>query len=547
MRILTLFPLLLTACAGPSAPTDDNGGGPPGPGPETGVSQDSAADDSSPGDTSDTAPAEPIVGTATLADNPANPYSVFVDVIVDHAASIVVQYGEADLDHATPAVDVAAGVVTRVQVLGLHGGRTYRLRVRATAGESSWTGSPLSYVPAATPPDWAPCTPTFYADPSEFSRDEVVCSNTLTSTGRHMYACTDMWGDPVYAIRTASDDSLMSMTPLLDGGWASTSYNSSKLVLFDETGAETREVTATYFGGRTRFEHDWIDVHEALQLTTGPWAGAVVFVTDAYESFDDGDYKLGQGFIVWDPVANEVLYDYSFHGVLGDQVAMDPLMPYSRAGNGDYYEDWLHLNSILYDIGDDGRPYFLLSLKSQDWIFKLYPDTDSLEWNLGNDGAFTLVDDIDASSPVVQPDLDWQFHEHGMSWVSRVGSRGDVFMIDNGYPRHDDEGNLRWDLYYSRVVEMRYDEDSRLVEMPFTWGSDILYAQDWFFSTTRGNAFLLPGADKLMFLAGEPEDMYEVGYPDGQLRWKLDCPQDGEGKYRVHWFPSLYDRTWALE
>jgi hypothetical protein len=84
-------------------------------------------------------------------------------------------------------------------------------------------------------------------------------------------------------------------------------------------------------------------------------------------------------------------------------------------------------------------------MKSQDWIVKLYPDKDELAWALGFDGDFTLVDDLDAASPVEMDAYDWEFHQHGMRFLDNEGPRLDLVMLDNGYPREDENGP-NWNL-----------------------------------------------------------------------------------------------------
>jgi Arylsulfotransferase (ASST) len=336
----------------------------------------------------------------------------------------------------------------------------------------------------------------------------------------------------------------MSMEPLMDGSWVSTSANYGTLLFFDRAGHETKSFTTSSFDGETRFVHEFFDNHEVYQIREGKWLGDVVFITDSYEYFDDGDYKLGQGLIVLDPTTDKVVYDYSFHGELGDQVAMDPLMPYSRPGIGDYAEDWLHANAVVHSIDDDGREYFLISLKAQDWIVKLYPDTDQLAWALGFEGAFTLVNDIDAAKPVALDPYDWAYHQHGMRFLDAEGPRLDLILFDNGYPRHDDAGP-NWGLAYSRIVEMELDQDTNRAQIDFAYGA--VHGPDSFFSSTCGNSILLPDGQRAVAMIGESDTMIEVSYPEGERRWSMSCESSDWCAYQVHWFPSLYDTHWIYE
>jgi hypothetical protein len=430
-----------------------------------------------------------------------------------------------------------------VPILGLRAGRSFQIQVTAATADATWADSIRSFTTERLPPGWPTCRASFTAPESEFSPDEAICSNSRHGTS-HVYSCWDRWGEPVFGLQDAFDDSLFSMTALPGGGWGSTAYNNSSLQFFDEFGTQLSRYTVEFFRG-TRFQHDWVDVHETTPIIEGPWAGAVVFVTATYEYLPDHGYKLGNGLIVFDPATEEVLYDFSFHGELGDGVAISPLMPYERTGWGDYTEDWNHLNSVLHGLDADGRDYFLLSLKAQNWVIKLHPDTDELVWRLGADGEFTLVDDIDAAEPAPIGMIDWQSHQHGLFDVHVEGDRLKLLMFDNGSPRRDESGD-RWDLLYSRVVEYTLDPATFLAELSYAWGPTEYGHPDWFFSSSRGNAELLPDGERVIFLSGEQLMMREVGYPEGGERWEFNCPYDNEGMYRVHWFPDLYQTDWAF-
>jgi hypothetical protein len=538
--------VLIFACrpegGGPIDPSSDDSSSPTDSDtdvPDSGL--ESTPPDSKPIDTGEI----PVIqGAAAVRANPNNPFSTIVTVTLDLDASVVVAYGEGELDHATPPVDVPSGVATDIQVLGLKAGRKIALRVDATHGLATWSSEPLTYTTAELPSGWPDCTASFAVDESEIDPDEVVCTQGTFADGTDMYFCTDYWGEPVFMLQTPQSDSLMPMEPLIDGSWASTSFNHSKVVFFDQYGQVVKTLYASTFSSSTRFEHQYIDSHEIYQIREGKWRGAVVFITNAYEYLEDGDYKLGNGIVVVDPTTYDVLYDYSFQGALGDGVAMDPLLPYSRAGYGDFFQDWLHANAVLHGIDEDGREYFLVSLKSQDWIVKLYPDTDELEWAFGFEGDFTLVDDIDAASPVELDPYEWPFHQHGMRFLDAEGPRLRIVMLDNGYPRHDESGP-NWGLTYSRIVEMTFDQSSGLAQLDFEYGDRA--GPDHFFSSTCGNALLLPDGERAMALAGEQKVFIEVSYPEGERRWTMRCDTVDWCTYQVHWFPSLYETGWIYE
>jgi len=493
------------------------------------------------GDTGDTDAPAIIVGEMSVAPNPANPFSALVTVTVDHDADVWVAYGEGATDHETPRVRARAGEPTQVVVLGLRAERDFDLLGRAEQGASNWTSRPEQYTTPSLDRDWPECTPTFHAPESEFDDDEVVCTNMSSPNGALWYGCVDRWGTPVHTLRTDDNDSLMSMRKLRAGGWASTSLTSSKLAFFDETSAQIAQLGTPWLDGRARFQHDWIDSHEIYEVPGGTWEGQIAFITATTEWMSDGSYKNGNGIVVMDPALRTVLYDYSFHGVLGDEIAMDDAVPYDRPGYGDYYEDWNHANTLITDVDADGRDFFLVSLKSQDWIVKLYPDTDSVAWRLGYGGDFTLVDDIDAASPrTLDPTL-WPYHQHGITFVERLPGRYRLLMYDNGVGRIDAAGNQRWDLAKSRAIVMDIDETTMLAEVVWQW-PELEDAR--LFSDICGNAELLPDDDAVLVLDGAYHHVTEVSYPAAERRWEMTCGSVEVCSYRMRYAPDLYSFTW---
>lgn len=508
--------------AGPPTPSDSSAPADPG--------AESAVDSADPGETSDSVDTTPLSADVAIGTNPDNPFSALVSVTPSAPSTVRLRYGEGAPDHTTPWFDVDGTAL--LPLLGLHADRTYTAVVDVATDTEAWTSEPLPYTTEPVPPNFPVCTATFTAPEAEFGADEAICSNFQGSDGRHSYDCFDRWGQPIFSARTPTDDSLRSMARLADGSWAGTGFTAPKTVFLNQASQDYFEVQASYFEGRTRFPLDFIDSHELLEIPSGPWAGAVVFATNVSEDLEDGTYVVGNGFIVYDRRTDTVLYDYSFVGDTSDGVSNDPKVAYSRGGTGDYAGDWTHLNSMLYGEDPDGRAFFLIALKAQDWIVKLYPDTDEIAWTVGFEGDFALVDDIDAASPSGLSDPDWMFHAHGMSWVAHDGPRMRLLLFDNGYPRHDGDAVL-WDHPYSRVVELDLDEDTRLASTPF------VYAPDDLFSSTGGNARLQPAGDSVLFLLSEANQAREVTYPDGAERWRLVCEYHGEWMYRVTWFAAL--------
>jgi hypothetical protein len=506
------------------------------------------ADSAAPGDT-EAPPADtgdPIDGWAMVEENPDNPFSAVVTAFFDRDVTAWVEYGEGGaFDRATPPVSAADGELVELLVLGLRAGREHQLRVVAEddgAGDSSerYTGEALPFQTAPLPGGWPDCTASG-ADPTLHDAEEAICTNGLVG-GRPIYYCVDRWGEPVWSLRHPEDEDLWAVRALSDGGFAAVSTTSDRLSLFDQRGALTAEYRTSWLDGRARFTHQWIDMHEVIELGEGPWAGALAFITLAIETTDEGVPRTGAGVVVMQR-DGEVLWDWSAHGKLGDGVPIDPKLDYERDGLKDGEDDWQHANALVHLVDDDGRQSFWLSLRTQDWIIKVDVETDAVVWRLGYEGDFALVDDLDAAAPAALSPGEWMVHQHAPEIIERSGDRTRFLVFDNGYPRRGEDG--QWNLEsdsYSRVVAFELDEATMQAAPVFDHGPRDAGDPDHFYSYGGGDADRLPGGEALMFVSGwqYPTLIEELSYPGGEPSWRFECQDVGEGQYRVNYFPSLY-------
>ncbi len=476
-----------------------------------------------------------------IALNPDNPFAALATITSPRAASVYIEYGvDGGFDHTTPTTTIGAATPTRLQVMGLEAGREWSFRAVVDPVGDPWTSDPLRLTTEPLPAEWPACTTTFSADPAEYTDDEVFCTDLELESSGYRYVCWDRWGTPRHALRTAANTELSSARPLPEGGWATTGNSAAAITFLDNFGATVRTLAVSDLDG-ARFVHQWIDGHELLPITSGPWAGAVATLTVALEPLDVDRSVRGNGLVVVDPEDGTLLYDYSFHGLSGDGVPGSPLLDYARTRDVDT-EDWLHANALAYGQDPDGRAYFLVSLRNQDWIVKLYPDTDELAWRLGREGDLQLVDDVDAAAPVVQPAERWLVHQHGLELLEAADGRAHVLLYDNGFPqRYDDAGDAL--LGYGRAAELIVDEATMRVSIPFQYGES-LEREERLVSRNRGNAVLV-GDDRVLFLLGDPRQVWEVGYPDGGARWSASFPESEKVMNRVRWYASLYDTGWT--
>ncbi|MFT4622749.1 MAG: hypothetical protein ACI8PZ_001405 [Myxococcota bacterium] len=267
--------------------------------------------------------------------------------------------------------------------------------------------------------------------------------------------------------------------------------------LFDAAGALVDDLDPEWIDANTRFRHTWIDTHDVIELREGPWAGAVAVLTGSADTTPAGD-RLGYGIAVVDLAARAVLWDWSSHGAVGDDQPIDPRLPYDRTHPLEAPEDWQHANALLHGLEPDGRQFFWLSLRHQDWLIKVDVQTDAVVWRLGDGGDFALVASLDDPVPLT-PDR-WMFHQHAPQLVARDGDRVELVLFDNGNLRRAPDGT--WDLgaeLWSRVAGFALDEGALLAAPTLSIGEP-----GEFISLIRGDADLLPGGDRVQYLVSWP-------------------------------------------
>lgn len=479
--------------------------------------------------------------------NPLNPFAADVLATIDDARDIFVEYGEGGLfDRRTPTVSLAADTETKIQVLGLHADREYRLRLVTDDGDTRQTSKEFSHRTAELPPNWPDCSATFHEPQENFSDTEVICTNGYLPDEYEHLVCIDRSGQPVWFLAHPNFDPIWQIEVLSDGVWGALAQNSGEMLFFDIGGELLERGSMLAFEGKTRFEHDWINEHELIEIVEGPWSGAIAVLTTATEWIDHGEGLVeyhGNGIIVFDRASKDVLWDWSVHGELGDAEPIDPSIAYEREVLLDGAIDWLHGNALVHVVEEDGQQYFWMSLREQDWIINIDVQTDEVVWRLGYEGDFTLVDDLDSSTPqTLDPDL-WMYHQHSPQFVSRTGSRTRMLVFDNGAIRASAADVPDWDDEYSRVVEFEFDEDTMYATVRFEHGDSDPESAEHFYSFGVGDVDISRDGQSLFFNSGwdDPGFIAEITYPDGEERWRFAC--EAYQPYRILVFPSIYETT----
>jgi arylsulfate sulfotransferase len=156
--------------------------------------------------------------------------------------------------------------------------------------------------------------------------------------------------------------------------------------------------------------------------------------------------------------------------------------------------DWLHLNSIVYDPADQT---IIISSKAQSAVIKMTYPGMQVKWILGPH---------DNWSPKFQPYLltpvgdnfEWSWSQHHATLYGSDNSGDtsiDILLFDNGlYRSFDSASAYSPDEWYSRVVHYRIDEASMTIEQAWEYGKENGAAT---FSALRGSAYLLSNGNIL--------------------------------------------------
>jgi Arylsulfotransferase (ASST) len=514
--------------------------------------------------------------------NPRNTLSFIVEVESDMPGQVYVEYVRSEnelLSKRTPEVHVEPDQNQKIVVLGLLQSTEYKLKVVITADNDQRTESePFVISTGEFPGDWLKTVIVDYTsgdgwDKLGWNDKEVFCLIRSDTAGENMYFCLNRYGAPVwYYTTTEVTRPALSFTPLSDGTFVGNSYD--RLFFFNNSSEDVEIYDMDFFSQRTSSVHHSFD-HECIEITEGPWTGAVAFMTNTWayithpvysNPVDPSDniflnfpytltepvidqYKV-QGIIVFDPQTEEVLWDWSM--AYNEEITDSFLekMPYTRLGligsvSSGSVVDWTHANDINHGIDENGQ-FFWISVRHQDWLIKLSAPEGELVWRFGYRGDFTLVDDINSVTPNVLPDEKWMYHQHAPEFNSHSDGLWTFMLFDNGNIRKLADGQS-YSNPYSRVVQYTLDEHSMTAEIDFNYGCGP-GCDEHFYIGHVGDADMQPDGRSAIFYDESGPRIAEISYPDGQLLWELLLNQfDAYSGYRVDYYPSIYQTTWRYE
>ncbi len=368
----------------------------------------------------------------------------------------------------------------------------------------------------------------------DVARTGLWCLDTPTGLVER-WSCVDRSARPVRTLQDLDGAALPMVRPLASDGLVGVALP-GRLTLFDALGDERARWTVDALP--TRFDHEFFDRHDVIELTQGAWTGALAVLTTTREEVA-GVLTQANGIVVLDPNTGDVLWDWSLHGEAGDDRTIDPAaLSYERMGSAELPStDWAHGNALLHGLDPYDGDVFWLSLRSLDWIVRVDVVSDAITWRLGRGGDFTLVD----AAGVPLPEHQWFNHQHAPVWVG--GDPDRVVLFDNGNYRAVDPADPDAPPY-SRAIELELDEQSMTATLVWSWGSPNPEHPDHFYSPSQGSAVPLDdGAVGVLWYDGGPV-ISEVER-DGTTRWRAHWSGLAPA-YRAGWLEGLYPSTDGL-
>ena len=156
--------------------------------------------------------------------------------------------------------------------------------------------------------------------------------------------------------------------------------------------------------------------------------------------------------------------------------------------------DWLHLNSIVYDPTDDT---IIISSRAQSAVIKMTYPGMQIKWILGPHDNWSAKYQPYLLTPVGEKfEWPWSQHHATLYGPNIPGDNFiDILLFDNGLYRSFDSASTNLPSeWYSRVVHYRIDEASMTVEQVWEYGKERGSA---IFSGSGDSAYLLSNGNVL--------------------------------------------------
>ncbi len=385
----------------------------------------------------------------------AAPLATHLAVETDRATSLVVvaTSGKHRVEFAS---DVARSQHD-MPLLGLRAGQDYTVEVTLTAADGARATDALDLETAHLPP-WFPDFEVVAHDPERAEPGYTVLSCRLSANVPHdldLALVVDPQGHVVYWFDEG--DHMMDVRLAPDGLWVIAGEPSAELFAVDWYGNPRMRFHSSAWGGTGiavdapgRFHHDWVPTDDGGGIVLSKEDRTVDYPV-AYDTPEVLSPQL---------VTQDVVVRFDAAGAMRWQLHLGDLLDPARIGfdaldpgRDDPGLDWTHANAIIEDV--DGS--IIVSLRNQDALVKLDPDTGTVVWILGTPYGWS-----EAYVPLLlipQGPLQWPYHQHGPS----LAPDGSLVVFDNGNHGSSPGQVLVADLpddteLFSRVV--RYDIDA---------------------------------------------------------------------------------------
>lgn len=411
--------------------------------------------------------AAPVISRSVVSADSVNVLSALVTVSASVADSVLVQFGVAALDSATPALAVHDDSV-RVPVLGIVAATTYEARVIAVNRCGTTVGEPLVFTTGPLPAD----LPHYTASGNDPAAGYVVFAGG-------MYGLViDNTGRVVWYHRFPNGPGL-DFQPQPNGRYVARPGAGAGAVASWIELAPDGSVTRTLGCAR--------DLQPRMHDMIGEPDGSYWLLCDEVRTLDlSSQGALPQTRVMGTAVqhrsaAGDLLFEWSpFDHLAVDLSILDSLDRYAPVVN------WTHGNSLDLDSHGD----LLVSYRNLNEVIKIDTRTGAIIWRMG--GAQNTITFENTAMPAFT-------HQHGL----RVVGAGQVMVLDN---LGESAG--------SRAERYEVDDARRSARLLDAYGSSArLVAQ------VGGSTQALPGGNVLVsFGSGGGLQEYDAA---GNLVWKL--------------------------
>jgi hypothetical protein len=405
-------------------------------------------------------------------------------------------------DDGTHPIEVtwpAGGTVQDHTLLGFHPGATYALTVTA-AGDTGATGTASAEVVTDPWPVGLPDTLLVAPQPAAASPGHTLIPiNTSNASAPIRAAVMAVDEDGIPCFLLTIDDQLEDAVPYGDGLFVTAGLEQRLARYFHWDGTEEYAFTLDDdavapqipVGALVseRFHHDIVPIPgqpgRFVALARFP-----VNVVDWRASYDDPSIRANR------EVSDDAILDFQADGTVNRETILSQIVPMDRIGYDsleDVYPgwgDWSHANSVWWDDGA-----YIVSMRHQDAVIKIDPETNQLAWILGNSDNW--LPPWSDKLLVPEGDLTWQWHQHAAELgPDAPDGRRQLIVFDNAnYHLSPFTAGAPVDGP-TRVVQFGIDETAMRVRMDWSYEVSTVTGASMF-SEAIGDADFLPNGNIL--------------------------------------------------